>query len=82
MLYSYFYSLYIVYFPNASYIYGSLAAVILFMLWVYFCMIIFLVGAEINKIGFVMRKNRRARLAEEEKKIPEESESRRENEEA
>lgn len=83
MLYSYFYSLYIVYFPNASYIYGSLAAVILFMLWVYFCMIIFLVGAEINKIGFVMIKNRKARLSEEEKKkISEESESRRENEEA
>lgn len=83
MLYSYFYSLYIVYFPNASYIYGSLAAVILFMLWVYFCMIIFLVGAEINKIGFVMRKNRRARLSEEEKKkITEESEIREENEEA
>lgn len=83
MLYSYFYSLYIVYFPNASYIYGSLAAVILFMLWVYFCMIIFLVGAEINKIGFVMIKNRKARLSEEEKKkISEESESLRENEEA
>ena len=83
MLYSYFYSLYIVYFPNASYIYGSLAAVILFMLWVYFCMIIFLVGAEINKIGFVMIKNRKARLSEEEKKkISEESESLRGNEEA
>lgn len=46
-------------------------------------MIIFLVGAEINKIGFVMIKNRKARLSEEEKKkISEESESRRENEEA
>ena len=53
------------------------------MLWVYFCMIIFLVGAEINKIGFVMRKNRRARLSEEEKKkITEKSEIREENEEA
>lgn len=49
MLYSFFYSLYIEYFPSASYIYGSLAAVILFMLWLYFCMIILLVGAEINK---------------------------------
>ena len=49
MLYSFFYSLYIEYFPSASYIYGSLAAVILFMLWLYFCMVILLVGAEINK---------------------------------
>lgn len=49
MIYSFFYSLYIEYFPSASYIYGSLAAVILFMLWLYFCMIIMLVGAEINK---------------------------------
>lgn len=49
MLYSFFYSLYIGYFPNASYIYGSLAAVIFLMLWLYFCMVIFLVGAEINK---------------------------------
>ena len=49
MLYSYFYSLYIEYFPTASYIYGSLAAVIFLMLWLYFCMVIFLVGAEMNK---------------------------------
>ena len=49
MLFSYFYSLYMKYYPSASYIYGSLAAVMLMMFWVYFCMIILLVGAEINK---------------------------------
>ena len=49
MLFSYFFSLYMHYFPSASYIYGSLAAVMLFMLWMYFCMIILLAGAEINK---------------------------------
>ena len=49
MVYSFFYSLYLKYFPSASYIYGSLAAVVLLMLWLYFCMIIMLVGAEINK---------------------------------
>lgn len=49
MIYSFFYSLYLKYFPSASYIYGSLAAVVLLMLWLYFCMIILLVGAEINK---------------------------------
>ncbi len=49
MLFSFFYSLYTVYFTGVSYIYGSLTAVILFLLWMYICMIILLVGAEINK---------------------------------
>ena len=51
-LFSYFYSLYITHFPNASYIYGSLAAICLIMLWLYFCMIILLLGAEVNKLWF------------------------------
>ncbi|MBS7298491.1 MAG: YihY/virulence factor BrkB family protein [Eubacteriales bacterium] len=42
------YSVYIETFSNYSYIYGSLAAIVLMMLWLYFCMIIFLFGAEIN----------------------------------
>lgn len=50
MLFSYFYSLYIQYFPRASYIYGGLTAVCLMMLWLYFCMMILLLGAEINKV--------------------------------
>lgn len=50
MLFSYFYSLYLKFYPNASYIYGSLAAVMLMMFWLYFCMIILLAGAEINKL--------------------------------
>ena len=50
MLFSYFYSLYIKYFPSASAIYGSLTAVCLIMLWLYVCMIILLLGAEINKL--------------------------------
>lgn len=49
MLFSYLYSLYIRFFPRASYLYGSLAILLIMMLWVYFCMIIFLGGAEINK---------------------------------
>ena len=49
MVYSYFFSLYIERFPSPSYLYGSLAAVILFMLWLYFCMVILLVGAEVNR---------------------------------
>lgn len=49
VLFSYFYSLYITYFPSVSYLYGSLAALVLMMLWLYICMNILLLGAEINK---------------------------------
>lgn len=52
IVFSYFYSLYILNFPSASYIYGSLAALCLIMLWLYFCMIILLCGAEINRLFF------------------------------
>lgn len=52
ILFSYFYQLYIEYFPNSSYVYGSLAAIVFMFLWLYFCMIILLMGAEINKIVF------------------------------
>lgn len=56
MLYSYGFSLYIEFFPSASYIYGSLATIVLFMLWLYFCMIILLVGAEANKLLHILKK--------------------------
>lgn len=55
VLFSYFYSLYTLVFSGASYIYGSLAALVLLMLWLYFCMMILLFGAEVNKI-FAMRR--------------------------
>lgn len=50
MIFSYCYALYIRYFPSASAIYGSLTAVCLIMLWLYVCMIIMLLGAEVNKL--------------------------------
>ena len=50
MLFSYCYALYIRYFPSASAIYGSLTAVCLIMLWLYVCVIILLLGAEVNKL--------------------------------
>lgn len=56
LIFSYFYSLYIEHFPGASYVYGGLAAVCLIMLWTYFCMIILLLGAELNKIFCEMRQ--------------------------
>lgn len=42
------YTFYVNRFANYSYIYGSLTAIVLLMLWLYFCMNIFLLGAEIN----------------------------------
>ena len=50
ILFSFFYSLYFENFPRMSYLYGSLAAIVFFMLWIYFCMFILLSGAEINKL--------------------------------
>ena len=43
------YSFYVDSYTNYSYIYGSLTAIVLLMLWLYFCMNIFLWGAEINE---------------------------------
>lgn len=48
LAFSYIYSIYIERFSNYSYVYGSLAAVIFLMLWLYVCMYIFLCGAELN----------------------------------
>lgn len=52
ILFSFFYSYYIDHFPRASTIYGSLAAVCLIMLWLYFCMMILMLGAVVNKLWF------------------------------
>ena len=70
MLFSYGFTLYIHFFPSASAIYGSLTAVCLLMLWVYVCVIILLVGAEVNKLILrskgILVKNEE--MKEEEKK--------------
>ena len=42
------YSFYIDHFGNHSNVYGSLTAIVLFLLWMYFCMIILFFGAEVN----------------------------------
>lgn len=52
ILFSFFYATYIDHFPRASTIYGSLAAVCLIMLWLYFCMMILMLGAVVNKLWF------------------------------
>lgn len=48
--FSFLYSFYIEIFPGFSYVYGSLAAVMLMMLWIYACMTILLLGAELNEV--------------------------------
>lgn len=50
IVFSYIYSIYIEHFSRYSYVYGSLTAIVLLMLWLYICMNIFLYGAEINKL--------------------------------
>lgn len=47
-LFSLGFSLYLDYFDGMSDMYGSLTTIILVMLWMYFCMYIVLIGAEIN----------------------------------
>ena len=43
------FSIYLEYFPGVTKMYGSMTTMILLMLWVYFCMYIILLGAEINE---------------------------------
>ncbi len=48
MLFSFFFSLYFELFPELSNMYGNLTSLIMAMLWLYFCMMIMLCGAEAN----------------------------------
>ncbi len=48
MGFSYAFSYYIDNFSNFAYTYGSLTAIVLFMLWLYFCMYLLFLGAEFN----------------------------------
>lgn len=48
MIFSLVFSVYIDNFSNKSYVYGSLTAIVIMMLWIYFCMIILFMGGEIN----------------------------------
>lgn len=61
LIFSYLFSLYIEYFSKYSVLYGSLTAIILLMLWVFSCVYMLLIGAEINKHkenGFFKRARR------------------------
>lgn len=60
VIFSLLYSFYIDNFPRASAVYGSLAAVCLIMLWLYFCMAILLFGAVFNRILGSRKSKRRS----------------------
>ncbi len=47
-VFSYAFSIYLDYAVNMSVIYGSLTTLVVVMLWLYFCMYLFFLGAEIN----------------------------------
>ena len=68
MAFSKIYAIYIENFSNFSYVYGSLTAIVLLMLWLYFCMNIFLLGAELNVIGHEKREEKRNLRIDETKK--------------
>lgn len=48
MIFSVLYAYYISNFSNYTVLYGTLGAMTLFMLWIYFCILILLIGAEFN----------------------------------
>lgn len=48
LIFSVVFSIYVENFSNHSYIYGSLTMIVLMLLWLHSCMIILLLGAEIN----------------------------------
>jgi len=60
-VFSLLYSFYITHAPKAFSLYGGLTAICLIMLWLYFCMIILLSGAEFNKILY-LRKSKSNRI--------------------
>ncbi len=50
MLFTFFYSIYITYALRSQSIYAEMGTLIFFMLWVYFCVNIILIGAEFGKV--------------------------------
>lgn len=62
VIFSVLFSFYINNFSSYSYVYGSLTAIVLMMLWIYFCMVIFLLGGELNKLILVTRHNKKKRV--------------------
>jgi membrane protein len=70
MGFSYAFSYYIDNFANYASMYGSLTAVVLFMLWMYFCMYLLFLGAEFNLLfenkAFIQKIKQLYRIGTEE----------------
>lgn len=56
MISSYFFSIYVDFSSNLSYMYGSLTSIIITMLWLYFCMNLVFFGAELNVMCFPLER--------------------------
>lgn len=56
--FSFGYSVYIENFSNVSFVYGSLTAVVLLMIWLYILMYIFFIGAVVNKMEVFKRRTK------------------------
>ena len=57
-LFSYFYGMYIDNYSKYSVIYGSIGALVLMLLWIYFCLEVLLFGAEVNECIQWFRRRR------------------------
>lgn len=57
LVFTFLYSKYISYVLEKPSIYASMGTLVLFMLWVYFCVAIILLGAEVNKYFIKKREN-------------------------
>lgn len=75
-VFSIVFSLYVEYSPGLANMYGSLTTIVLVMLWLYFCMYIILIGAEINsyfedqfrRVSYYRRMLREQKREEKEEK--------------
>ena len=46
-MFSFFFSVFVENFSNYATLYGSLAAIVILMMWLYFCMFILLIGGQV-----------------------------------
>lgn len=59
ILFAYGFSIYVDNFFNMTYLYGSMTAVIILMFYIYFCIYIFFIGSEFNRILYYHLINRK-----------------------
>lgn len=67
LAFSFFYSYYIDHYSGLSYSYGSLTTMVLLMLWLYICMYIIFIGAEINIYFYMHFKHLKRKFVQKKK---------------